>query len=596
MSPAIPRQTIEDILDRASIVDTVSAYIPLKRAGRNLRALCPFHQEKTPSFVVSPDKQIYHCFGCGAGGNSLGFLMQYERMGFVEAAQTLAKRVGVEIKASCGRDNAETKTRFYDVNEAASFFYHRNLCNPQISGRAKEYFKKRGVTDSLIKDMRLGFATAEWDGLLRYLREKKANPALSDRLGLVVGKDRGRFYDRFRNRLIFPVFDVRSNVIAFGARVLDDSLPKYINSPETPLYIKGRNLYGLNFSKESIRQNDFCIVVEGYLDFILPYSLGVKNIVASLGTALTTWQISLIKRYTNNVLMVYDSDPAGEAATLRSLDLLVEEGMSVRVVSLGEGLDPDSFVRRFGVDSFRSKIGSARNLFDYKLDFLLRRYDRRDTEQKARIIDEMLQTINKFDNNLIRSEYITRISQEFSLPENVLFSEAERIKQKRNFDKGNRLSQDRFSSLRDDAPAFERLLVSLMLREQSLIVKVGELISGDEFRDRQLGHIAKTILNLNQDGLRITPDKLGSYFSDPQTYALVCKLSAMDEPVVDKDRAVKECILRLKKEAIKSEKGRVFREIKDAQKKNDEEGLNRLLEEFNRLSKEEKMYSGKVRL
>ena len=340
-SGRIPENILDDILGRVNIVELISGYIPLKRAGRNFKANCPFHHEKTPSFMVSPDRQIYHCFGCGESGNAFKFLMLQERMAFPEAVEALAKKTGVILPEARKIDQGVSNltAQLYRINELAAQFYQNKLDAPEGLS-ARDYLAKRGLDRDCIKAFNLGFAPEKWDGLLSYLRVKNITLAHLEKAGLVLAKDGGGYYDRFRNRIIFTIFDIKSRPIGFGARALPGqgeagkggSLPKYINSPETPVYVKGRNLYGLNLSKDAIRESDTAVIVEGYLDFLMPFQQGLKNIVASLGTALTLEQVRLLKRYASKAVMIYDPDAAGELATLRSLDIFLEEEMEVRLL------------------------------------------------------------------------------------------------------------------------------------------------------------------------------------------------------------------------------------------------------------------------
>lgn len=597
MPGIIPTETIDEILDKVDIVEIVSSYIPLKRAGRNFRALCPFHHEKTPSFMVSADKQIYHCFGCGAGGNSLSFIMQYERLEFLEAIEMLAKRAGVEVKHSSfatKKEDLSVKTNLGKINELASFFYHKNLLALPEAGVARHYLKQRGVSEEAAKNMRLGFALDKWDALVEYLKTKGINPAPVAQLGLIIAKDKGSgFYDRFRNRIIFTIFDIKGGVAGFGGRVLpvasgaegDNSLPKYINSPETPLYIKGNHLYGLNFSKDAIREKDLCLVVEGYMDFLIPYTCGINNLVASLGTALTRAQIRLIKRYTHNVVMVYDSDLAGELATLRSLDLFIEEEMNVKVVSLDKGYDPDLFVRKFGAALLEDRIKNAKNLFDYKLDFLKSRYGVKDIYDKAKVIQEMLFTINKFNNAVIKAEYLRSLSQGLSVSESAILEEAAKVKD--NFRQSETCeNKNRLVKFQNNSLAFEKLLVKLILQEEELIHRIKDDISPSDFQDKHLSKIMHTVFELARLGKGINPHKLLHHFSgDAEVSSLVCELTASDEELIDREKALRECVLRLKKQAVKCAQDKLCDSIKDAQRLNDEERLTHLLHEFNDLVK-----------
>jgi DNA primase len=441
--------------------------------------------------------------------------------------------------------------------------------------------------------MRLGFALNKWDSLLNYLKSRGINPGLINRLGLTIANEEGGFYDRFRNRIIFPIFDVKSNVIGFGGRVLDnDTTPKYTNSPETPVYIKGKNLYGLNFSKDAIREEDLCLIVEGYLDFLIPFSSGIKNIVASLGTALTPEQIRLIKRYTQNVTIIYDSDTAGELATLRSLDLFIEEGMNIKVVELERGYDPDLFVREFGPDSLKKRIKDAKGIFDYKLDFLRSRYDVKKIEQKAKIIDEMLVSINKFHNAVVRADYMKRLSEELNVHESAVVLEANRIR--RQFQPRNEnvnLTESKreilYNNLKRDSRAFEQLLVRLMLEEEELIAKIRESVSASDFQDKNLSQIVQTMFEMSQLGKSITPNKLLAHFQDSEISSLISGLAAKNETIEDKEKVIEECIMRIKRESVKAERLKLCEAIKQAQTLKNEEQLVYLLHKFNDLAKKE---------
>jgi len=354
MSKTIPPELINDIQDRCDIVELISSYIPLKKAGRNFKANCPFHNEKTPSFIVSPEKQIYHCFGCQEGGNALSFLIKYEHLGFKEAIETLAQRVGVKINFEEKGDEKESYlSELYRINEIAGDFYQKHLLKNSNANLIK-YLESRSLGKEVINKFKIGLAPNQWDALINYLRAKSINLGLMEKTGLIIPKENGGFYDRFRNRLIIPIFDIKNRIIAFGARSLDESVPKYINSPETQIYIKGKSLFGLNIAKEAIREKSQCVIVEGYFDVITPMKEGFLNIVSSSGTALTIDQIRLLKRFTKNIVVVYDADAAGQLATLRSLDLFLEEEINVNVVDLPKGHDPDLYVRKFGIKKFEN--------------------------------------------------------------------------------------------------------------------------------------------------------------------------------------------------------------------------------------------------
>jgi DNA primase len=583
MKGRIPENILEDILSRVDIVEVVSGFIPLKRAGRNFKTTCPFHHEKTPSFMVSPERQIYHCFGCGESGNAFKFLMQYERMEFREAVETLARKSGVILPEQTVEEQKTEglSSQLYSVAEAASAFYENNL-NASAQGKAaREYLQKRGIAQETARAFKLGFASREWDALITHLRAKGFSLTLMEKAGLILAKDAGGYYDRFRNRVIFPIVDVKSRVMGFGARVLDDSLPKYINSPETAIYTKGRNLFGLNLAKESIRESDFVAVVEGYLDFIVPYQHGMKNIVASCGTALTLEQIRLLKRYTHNVVMVYDADAAGEIATLRSLDMLIEEEMDVKVAPLPKGVDPDLFVRKFGVDDFKKNTAEAQGLFEYKLQVLKTRYNYKNIEDKARISGAMLETIGKLKNAVLKSEYIKRLSQDLEISEEALLQEAGKVKGVKSLTpaaavkKGSHINPT------------EKLLVKLMLEENELIQHIKESLHPADFQDERISRIVSMMFDLTEQGRSIEPNALMNHFNEEDISQVLCESVFLPEDLSgqDKEKMINDCILRLKSEKLKNKRHELHNRIAAAQGLGDDKEVYSLMQEFHDLIK-----------
>lgn len=583
MAGLIAQNILEDVLGRVDIVEIISGYLPLKRAGRNFKACCPFHHEKTPSFMVSSDRQIYHCFGCGESGNAFKFLMRYERLDFPEAVETLARKVGVVLPQDTGQEKATSglTTELYKINELAANFYANNLNSPEAA-KAKDYLIKRSVSQECITALKLGFAADRWDSLINYLRAESISIGLLEKAGLVISKEGAGFYDRFRNRVIFPIFDIRGRVLGFGARILDDSLPKYINSPETPIYTKGRNLYGLNLAKESIRELDFVVIVEGYLDFILPYQEGLENIVASQGTALTAEQARLLKRYTHNIVMVYDADSAGELATLRSLDIFIEEEMSVRIVSLPKGFDPDLFVREFGINALRDKITNAQNIFDYKLGVLKSRHNLKEIEEVARISTLMLETIAKFKNSILRSEYIRKLAQELDVKEEALLEEIKKVKRDKVYLNAPVVSTRK----KFNANPTEKLLMSLMLEENSLISRIRGALDLQDFQDERISRIVSIMFDLIDQGKQVGPQDLMNQAGDDIS-ELVCESVFLPQGSSDlhKEKVVDNCIQRMKHERLKSERQRLHEQIKSAQHAGDEQRLSRLTEEFHCLIK-----------
>src|SRR3989338_4184685 len=584
----IPENTIEEILSRTDIVELISGYIPLKRAGRSYRTLCPFHSEKTPSFMVNPERQIFHCFGCSAGWNALGFVMQYERLEFPEAVELLAKKAGVPLpKAASGAHSSQNQnilTQLYKINELAAELYSEQLYSAQGEAALK-YLSKRAVSKDTMQKFKLGFALDHWDWLLNYLRGKGIPLGLIEKAGLVIPKDNGGYYDRFRNRLIVPIIDARNRVLGFGARVLDESLPKYVNSPETPVYSKGKILFGLNAACEAIRANDSAIILEGYLDLITPYQAGFKNIVASCGTALTLEQLRLIKRYSHNVVMVYDPDNADQLATLRSLDLLIEEGLHAQVVRLPDGYDPDGYVRSFGPDKFRELIRQAEDIFDYKLEILRAKYSHLTIANKAEIALEMLSTISKFSNIVLKSAYIKKLAEALKVDESSLWSELKKIK-----DVPARPRQPNSLQLQPEAAsnsyATERLLVKLMLEESKFIAHLREKISPADFRDRSLAQIVSRMFELFCAGKKIDAKCLVNQCADPQAAQIICELLASEHPpAADRLRMFDDCLKRMKEDLRKLKQQELCEQMKLAHVRKDEFRLRELLAEFKYLSK-----------
>jgi DNA primase len=587
MPGRISEAILEEVLSRVDIVELISGYIPLKRAGRNFKALCPFHQEKTSSFMVSPDRQIYHCFGCGESGNAFKFLMRYERLEFPEAVDVLAKKAGVMLPEPSVRDEkvAGLVTQLYKINELAVSFFANSL-NSSEGFAARDYLVKRGISQDSIKIFKLGYAPDRWDGLTSHLRAKNNNLGMLEKAGLVLPRDGGGYYDRFRGRIIFPIFDIKGRPLGFGGRVLSEvkteSLAKYVNSPETPIYTKGKNLFGLHLSRDAIRQKDYAVIVEGYLDFLMPYQSGLQNIVASLGTALTPDQVRLLKRFTHNVVMVYDPDAAGQMATLRTLDIFIEEGMNVKIVSLPEGLDPDLFVRKAGIEALEEKIESAEGLFDYKLRCLRGRHDTKGAEGKADICAEMLPTINKFQNAVLKSEYLKKLSEEMRVDQEVLLQELNKVKPDRPYAQPSGVAAKKAVQMNPT----EKLLIKLMLEESELINRLRGTIEPADFQTESASRIVSIMFDLIGQGKTIEPHALVNYLEDEGILQCICESAFLPEVSVEKkEEIVHDCVQRIKKE-----KGRVLRErlheqITHAQSSGDEERLHRLMQEFHQLIK-----------
>lgn len=582
----VPENTLNEILSRIDIVELISEYLPLKRAGRGYTALCPFHHEKTPSFIVSQQKQIFHCFGCQAGGNAFGFLMKYDRLEFPEAVETLAKKAGVLIP----RDERQIKNQgisqeLHKINEIAADFYSNLLHSPE-GAAALNYLKKRGMPPETIRKFRLGYAPDKWDGLLNYLRSKNITLSLIEKAGLIIAKDNQGYYDRFRQRVIVPISDVRNRVIAFGARVLDNSLPKYINSPETAVYSKSKTLFGLNLSKEAIITQDCAVIVEGYFDLIAPFQAGITNIAASCGTALTTEQARLLKRYSRNIVMIYDADDAGQSATMRSLELLVEEDMNVKVVRLEKGYDPDGYIRHSGPEEFKALIIGAKDSVDYMLDTLKVKYDPADISQKARIASEILPLVAKFKNEILKSEYLKKLSRELGVSESSLTAEIKKTKTTGYTDKRENSAGPRPDSRQAKSFCAESMLVKILLEENELIEHLREKILPKDFKDNRLSRIIARMFELSHDKEIARPQSLLNHFSETEISQTICELSASELPEIsDKLKLLNDCVNKIKEKSRKSKQEDLCEQIRLAQQGKDENRIYQLLNEFKFLTK-----------
>ncbi len=593
----ISDRQLDEILQRCDITDIIGSYIPLKKAGRNFKALCPFHHEKTPSFVVSPDKQIFHCFGCGAGGDVFSFVMKNERMDFPEAVKFLAEKVGVRIVTEADKKaGAEysVSTMLYKLNEWAAWYFQQNLLKASEAKKARDYLIERGISKKSVSDFRIGFAPDLWDGLLRFLRSKRVNDNLLLKSGLIVKNAQGRIYDRFRNRIIFPIFNAQAKIVGFGGRVIEgptdvsnqrqDKGPKYINSPETDIYVKSKNLYGFNFSKRFVQQEEYCIVVEGYLDFIVPFQEKVRNLVASLGTAFTTEHVRLLKRYTNNVVIVFDSDEAGQGAALRSIDILIEEGMNVRIADLTRGFDPDSYVRKYGTEEFLKRVKAAKTLFDYKLDLLLLKFDKESPEGKARIAGDMLEMIGRFKNAILRTTYVKKLSETLSIGEETLIFELKRINSPLQF--SSKIDKNtEYPKVYKKTKVAEKMLVSLILENREFVEQLKKQLHYSEFTDPI---VRKIVMYLYQSSGDIKPAAIIKNLNDEEASSFICNLLVSDFGVKDRKKSFEDCVRKVKIDGMQLRLDEMQRQIKNS--KHSAEELNKLLRDYHCLKKEQRFY------
>lgn len=429
------RDIIEEIKSRIDIVDLISDYIKLKPAGKNYKALCPFHKEKVPSFFVSPERQIWHCFGCNAGGDIFSFIMKMENVDFPEALRILAKRAGVEIKKGDYHLKSQ-KTKLLDILNLASKFYHKILLDSPSAEKAREYLKKRKITTKSIKEFQLGFIPDKWDGLLNFLKKRGFKEEDIEAAGLIIKGEKGKYYDRFRDRIMFPITDVYGQVVGFSGRILPEKekeeIGKYINTPETLVYNKSKLLYGLDKAKKEIKKQDFAILVEGNMDVIACHQYGSKNVIACSGTALTIQQIKLLKRFTNNLYLCFDMDPAGQTASQRGIDLALQEEMNVKIMQLPKGKDPDECIQK-NPKSWFNAIKKAKPIMEYYFDFAFKKYDPKKLEDKKKISNLILPVISKIADPIERNFWVRFLAEKIDVPEYVLVDKINRSKSKPDY-------------------------------------------------------------------------------------------------------------------------------------------------------------------
>jgi len=418
---------IDEVKQRTDIAGIVSQYVALKKAGRNLTGLCPFHSERNPSFFVYPEQQSWHCFGCNTGGDVFSFIMKKENLDFGEALRLLAQRAGVVIPSRAVRDEEkEEKEQLYKINEAAARYFHDRLLNSPEAAKARKYIQSRGFTDQTAAEFQLGYSPNKWDDLKKYLQEQGYAEEEQVKAGLMVEGEGGRTHDRFRNKLMFPIWDIKGRVIGFGARVLDDSLPKYVNSPQTPAFDKSRNLYGINLATSSIRQQDMAVIVEGYVDVITAHQNGFNNVVASMGTSVTESQVSSLKRLTRNLVLALDADAAGEEAMLRgvSYENIIES--EIKVVVMPQGKDPDDVIKE-NADSWRKLLSEAVPIVDYTIDIIASKLDLDTARDKSQAVKELLPILAAMSDKVRQAHYVQKLAHLVKVGERTIEAELGRL-------------------------------------------------------------------------------------------------------------------------------------------------------------------------
>ncbi len=481
----LKEEIIDEIKERSDIVQIISEYVTLKSMGSNFKANCPFHSEKTPSFVVSQTKQMYKCFGCGEGGDVINFIMKVENVDFSEALKILADKAGIRLEEYSDETQkavANEKQRLIQINTEAAKYFFNMLWNKNQG--VLNYFAKRGLDGKTIKGFGLGYSGTSWNGLTDYLKSKGYGQKDIIASGLITQRKKGDGYrDRFINRVMFPIFDHRGMVIGFGGRVIDDSMPKYLNSPETPVFNKRYNLYGLNFAKKVLRaRKDPIIIVEGYMDVTALHQFGIKNSVASLGTALTKQQAVLLKRFTDEVIISYDNDSAGINATLRGMDILKENGLSVRVLNLKDSKDPDDYIRKNGVEAFKDEIENAVSFTQFKIDVLRKSSHMESREGKALFCREVAKILKDVESPVEAEYHIKRISEETGISVEAIGKEVYgKYFSRKQFEKARPLAQEKMDPVKNGIKIAQKKLIFSAFISDTFKHEIIRRFSGDEF-------------------------------------------------------------------------------------------------------------------
>lgn len=547
----IPEQKIEEIRNAADIVDVISGHVHLRKRGKNFVGLCPFHLEKTPSFTVSEDKQIYHCFGCGVGGNVFKFLMELKNISFVEAVEEIAEHLGIKIDYESHPSDSQQNEleELYELNVLAARFFSENLLKSTDGEEAREYLKRRNIKQPTQKTFGIGYAPYGWDNFLEHAKENKVDLAKAKLLGLIDINDKGEYYDKFRGRIIFPIFSPNGRVIAFGGRILEnqENAAKYLNSPESQIYSKRRSLYGLFHSKDDIRKLDRAILVEGYMDLISLYQAGVKNVVASSGTSLTEEQVQLLSRFTKNIIILFDADPAGQKASLRSIEILLKQDFEVKVIALPKGEDPDSYIIKYGKEKFEEEVSRANNFLEYQTAQFEEQGLFEDPAEMTKAIRELVNTLALVGDELKRNLLMKSIAKRFNLREKLIESELNTFLQQQK-EKGTvsnarpeqrnavqqTQSQLALASKATDENPYEKELIRLLYSgEEKIISHILDKISIENYNNHSLRKLAGIV----QDGFseqKFSPAYLIDKIEDEDLQEFIFELTLADESISKK--------------------------------------------------------------
>ena len=583
-------ELIEEVRSRNDIVDVISGYVRLTKKGITYFGLCPFHNEKTGSFSVSPNKQMYYCFGCGAGGNVFTFLMQYENFSFPEAMEALAERAGIELPkqemSAQAKKEADKRQILLEINKAAGKYYYM-LLRSEHGKQAYEYFKKRELSDATMQKFGLGYSDKYSDDLYRYLRKLGYDDAILKESGLVsIDEVRGG-HDKFWNRAMFPIMDVHNKVIGFGGRVMGDGEPKYLNSPETKVFDKSRNLYALNFARQTKKPQ--MLLCEGYMDVIALHQAGFDNAVASLGTAFTSGHASLLKRYTKEVYLTFDSDGAGIKAALRAIPILKEVGLTAKVINMKPYKDPDEFIKALGAEEYQKRIDAAENSFMFEIRILEQKYDMKDPEGKTAFQTEVAKKLLDFTTELERNNYMEAVADKYHMSfealrnlVNQLGTQGGLVKERTPLKSG--LNEKKHKK-EDGMKQSQKLLLTWLIEYDNLYDKIKDIITPEDFTEDIFRKVAELLYEQKKSGT-VNPAQIISLFAEEEEQREVAELFHARIHEVDsaaeRDKALKETILRVKDNSISYRSAHL--------EPTDMQGLQQLVADKRTLQNMEKMH------
>ncbi len=564
-------ELIDEIKNNNDIVDVISQYVHLKRSGRNYFGLCPFHNEKSPSFAVSPDKQIFHCFGCGVGGNVIHFISKIEGINFRESIELLAERANIVLpKLENVGDNKtqELKEKIYQINKETAYFYHENLYKPTAK-IAQEYVKKRKLNNSTLKEFLIGYS-GNFNELYNFLKSKGFSDQAILASDLVNKNERGQYIDRFRHRLMFPIQDVRGRIIAFGGRVLDDSKPKYINSPENLVYIKGRHLFGLYNAKKHDTKK--ILIVEGYMDVISLHQRGITNVVASLGTAMTEAQGRLLRRSSEQIVLGYDADGAGQEAIIRGLEILRNLGCDVRVLQISGAKDPDEYVTKYGPERLVKCIDDAISLVEFKVGVLKKNLNIENTSDKIKFLNEIAKILAKVENSMEQEIYIEKISKDYDISKDALYSEIKKILYPKNanskvLEKRNiqyNIPKKEDTKISESRLKRENTIIAMLLMSNvNVYSKIKNKIKPEDFKLEKNKKILEKVYGEYEKGITEIYDVL-NLFEEEDIINHITEIMAKDYGITDIDKGIDDILSTYERENLKDKRDEILRALEDS--------------------------------